>query len=255
MNKTDVDQIELPENEEETIYITPSGVNKNVTPPKTPTKIQKGKKKKAKKIVFKKPKIPSFEGWKKTEIQSKKMEMLIRLEKFKKQFPSFKIPDLSSEDNIEDIYVYVHHLDRHIAIEGKVEKYKIFLYASFVIIEYVTTNILKICTTGFTSNQIRTLKRYDYLLYEIAAKNISAKSQYSPEFKLIISLGINGIIFIVVKALFNNIGEDNMNMLQNSVLQLFGEEPGENSINIVSMLSSLFSGGNKTQESDRFYAE
>lgn len=259
MNDDDTNKIGPPDNEE-TIYITPSGASENVIPPITPTRINKGKKiskkKKEKKIVFKKPKIPNFDGWKKTEIQSKKMEMLIKLERLKKQFPLFKIPDLSSEDNIEDIYVYVHHFDRHIAIESKVEKYKIFLYASFVIIEYVTTNVLKICTTGFTTNQIHTLKRYDYLLYEIAAKNISTKSSYSPELKLLISLGVNSLIFIIVKAIFNNVGNDYIKTIQNSVLQLFGEDPGEDSINIVSLINSFFGGGKSHDTtSTTFYNE
>lgn len=247
-NDIEEDKIEYNnENSDETIYIDPLKTYKEITPP-SPIKKKKTKLKKKKIKPIKKPKIPDFSTWTEDEIMAQKSKMLYKLERLKKQFPNFKIPDLNLEDNIEKFYAIVHTYDRNISIESKVQKYKLFLYAIFAVTEYVTTSLIQINTSGFTSNQIKIMKQYEHLLYEIAEKNISSRGSSSPEFRLLIIIGLNSIIFIVVRALFGSLGPKGIEGIQNTAMELIGEETSGSTFNIGTLLNAFMGGSSNSFE-------
>jgi hypothetical protein len=125
-----------------------------------------------------------------------------------KEFNTIIPPDHYTLDQIHDSF---ENQVKLIITTLNCSQWKIYLVILFLIIECTGKCFLGLNFTGFTKSQLRIMSRYDSLMVELGINwSNSEKSNLSPEAKILLMAGINGLIFVAVKYLCNWIGSDSM---------------------------------------------
>ncbi len=105
-----------------------------------------------------------------TEAEEKE-EYLWRYKILKKQYKDREIPTYNEHDDLFTIKSTYNQTIREIALENNVENYRTYLVGSFMAMEYSFTNFLSIDMTGFASQQMLMMDKYDTMLIELGERS------------------------------------------------------------------------------------
>lgn len=91
-------------------------------------------------------------------------------------------------------------------IDRTVANYRVWLESSFVIMEFVCCNLLKIDLSNFAANQIAEIESYDSLLIELGEKHWDGEDSIIPvELRLLGFVLVKAAIFYIFKSIGSNI--------------------------------------------------
>jgi hypothetical protein len=134
------------------------------------------------------------------------------LDKFailKRKYKDFKMPDLSPYSDIGTMKRTYESAVKQLHLDSNVETYKKYLIGGFSLTQFLFTKFLKIDMTGFAEQQILSMNQYEQILVEIGEKSyFKTPSQMAPEFKLVLLIGFNAVIFLISKMIFKASGDN-----------------------------------------------
>lgn len=134
------------------------------------------------------------------------------LDKFailKRKYKDFKMPELSPYSDIGTMKRTYDSAVKQLHLDSNVETYKKYLIGGFSLTQFLFTKFLKIDMTGFAEQQILSMNQYEQILVDIGEKSyFKAPSQMAPEFKLVLLIGFNAVIFLISKMIFKASGDN-----------------------------------------------
>ena len=134
------------------------------------------------------------------------------LDKFailKRKYKDFKMPEISPYSDIGTMKRTYESAVKQLHLDSNVETYKKYLIGGFSLTQFLFTKFLKIDMTGFAEQQILSMNQYEQILVEIGEKSyFKAPSQMAPEFKLVLLIGFNAVIFLISKMIFKASGDN-----------------------------------------------
>jgi hypothetical protein len=104
---------------------------------------------------------------------------------------------------------------RRLSMDTTVEKYKSYLMAAFMAVEYACGHFLGLDMQGYTQQQILQMSSYEKLLVELGEKSYVPKgiSKFPVEVRLLFLVLMNAAIFIASKMLMARTGVNLLNMM------------------------------------------
>lgn len=140
----------------------------------------------------------------------------------KDNYPERKFDDYDFNLPLKVIHkIYEEHL-KNISIESNSSTTKIFLVMMFLGIELFANRCLGVDLTGYTKNQMQSMKRYDRLLLELGEKYTGGSNNWPIEGRLIFLALINAVVIVVVKFACDKMGYKDSNGLVNMVNNMLG---------------------------------
>lgn len=134
------------------------------------------------------------------------------LDKFailKRKYKDFKMPEMSPYSDINSMKRTYESAVKQLHLDSTVETYKKYLIGGFSLTQFLFSKFLKIDMTGFAEQQILSMNQYEQILVEIGEKSyFKAPSQMAPEFKLVMLIGFNAVIFLISKMIFKASGDN-----------------------------------------------
>lgn len=134
------------------------------------------------------------------------------LDKFailKRKYKDFKMPEISPYSDVGTMKRTYESAVKQLHLDSNVETYKKYLIGGFSLTQFLFTKFLKIDMTGFAEQQILSMNQYEQILVEIGEKSyFKAPSQMAPEFKLVLLIGFNAVIFLISKMIFKASGDN-----------------------------------------------
>jgi hypothetical protein len=134
------------------------------------------------------------------------------LDKFailKRKYKDFKMPEISPYSDVGTMKRTYDSAVKQLHLDSNVETYKKYLIGGFSLTQFLFTKFLKIDMTGFAEQQILSMNQYEQILVEIGEKSyFKAPSQMAPEFKLVLLIGFNAVIFLISKMIFKASGDN-----------------------------------------------
>ena len=145
------------------------------------------------------------------EETAKKRELLFRFEILRKSYKEAAIPEYSEFTDLRTLERTYEETVRRVALDGKVDGYKKFLTMGFFGIELLFSNVFKLDMSGFAKQQMMTMNSYERILIELGEKSLleKTKSQWPAEVRLLFTIVINAVMFILMKSVMNG-GLSNM---------------------------------------------
>lgn len=146
-------------------------------------------------------------------------ELLFKFMVLRRQYPNVEIPDFNEHSDLGTMERVYEQIIRKVSLDSSVENYKMYLTGGFMVLEWVSTNWLKIDLGGFTQQQLKNMNKYDRLLVELGEKNYSTLgSRFPVEIRLIFLIIFNAGLFYVQKMIFgggsgSGSGDGMMNLL------------------------------------------
>lgn len=127
----------------------------------------------------------------------------------KKKYKDYKIPEFSPYADINVLRRTYDSAVKQLQLDYTVENYKKYLIGGFSLTQFLVNKFLKIDMTGFAEQQILSINQYEQVLIEIGEKSyFKAPSQMAPEFKLLMLIGFNVVIFVISKMIFKSTGDN-----------------------------------------------
>ena len=141
----------------------------------------------------------------------RKRELLFRFDILKRSYKEANIPEFSEYTDIETMEQIYEDAVRKVGLESKVEGYKKFLTMGFFGVEFLFTNVIKVDMTGFAKQQMSTMGTYERLLIELGEKAMieKSKSQWPVEIRLLFTIIMNAVLFLLMKNVLSG-GVNNM---------------------------------------------
>jgi hypothetical protein len=184
-----------------------------------------------------------------TEDETKrKRELLFRFDILKKSYKEATIPEFTEYTDLVTMERVYEDTVRKVGLDAKVEGYKKFLTMGFFGVEFLFTNFLKVDMSGFAKQQMSTMGTYERLLIELGEKAMieKSKSQWPVEVRLLFTIVMNAVIFLLMK----NVMSGGMNNMMGSLVGAAtsavsggGGEGGGMMSGIMNMMSGLSGGG------------
>jgi hypothetical protein len=145
----------------------------------------------------------------------RKRELLFRFEILKRSYKDANIPEFNEFTDMVTMERVYEDTVRRVGLEAKVEGYKKFLTMGFFGIEFLFTNFLKVDMSGFAKQQMSTMGTYERLLIELGEKAMleKSKSQWPVEIRLLFTIIMNAVIFLLMK----NVMSGGMNGMMGSM--------------------------------------
>ena len=141
-------------------------------------------------------------------------------------YPAWVIPEFSEESSLDQVHDLYEDYVKRIIISLNSTQYKIYLTIFFLAIEVFGIKVLGLDLRGYTKSQLATINRYDRLMLELGEKYyVQGNSNWPVEMRFMMMAGFNAIIFVVIRYLCKNIGDESgamTGMIQGFVDQLFG---------------------------------
>jgi hypothetical protein len=132
----------------------------------------------------------------------------------KKKYKEYKIPEFSPYADINVLRRTYDSAVKQLHLDYTVENYKKYLIGGFSLTQWLVTKFVKIDMTGFAEQQILSINQYEQVLIEIGEKSyFKAPSQMAPEFKLLMLIGFNVVIFVISKMIFKSTGDNIMSSI------------------------------------------
>jgi hypothetical protein len=183
-----------------------------------------------------------------TEDETKrKRELLFRFDILKKSYKEATIPEFTEYTDLVTMERVYEDTVRKVGLDAKVEGYKKFLTMGFFGVEFLFTNFLKVDMSGFAKQQMSTMGTYERLLIELGEKAMieKSKSQWPVEVRLLFTIVMNAVIFLLMK----NVMSGGMNNMMGSLVGAAtsavsgGGDGGGMMSGIMNMMSGLGGGG------------
>jgi hypothetical protein len=136
-------------------------------------------------------------------------EYLARFRILKKANPQLDVPEMKEGDyfDLDELKRKYKRITRDEHINSSVKKYRMFLCAAFLGMEYLFTSVIGMDMTGFAKEQTKNMVEYDKMLIELGEKSYSAEeSDWPVEFRLIFTILTQAAIFCVANFLMKKLG-------------------------------------------------
>jgi hypothetical protein len=149
------------------------------------------------------------------EEENSKRELLFKFDLLKKSYPGSSIPEFTVHSDYSMMLKTYEQTVRRLSLDSSVEKYKKYLLAGFMLIEFLLGNVLKIqLIQGYTQQQILDMNSYEKLLIELGEKSyIPGGSKWPVEIRLLGVAFMNAIMFIVTKLITKATGSNLLSMI------------------------------------------
>ena len=187
-----------------------------------------------------------------TDELKRKRELLFRFDILKKSYKDANMPQFSEYTDIATMEQVYEDMVRKVGLDSKVEGYKKFLTMGFFGIEFLFSNIFKVDMGGFAKQQLSSMNSYERILIELGEKAMleKAKSQWPAEIRLLFTIVMNAVIFLLMK----NVMSGGLTGMLGSLTGMAVPSGGESSSSggggggglmsgIMSMMSGLAGGG------------
>ena len=140
-----------------------------------------------------------------TDEMKRKRELMFRFDILKKSYKDATIPDFNEYTDLVTMENVYEDTVRKVGLDSKVEGYKKFLTMGFFGIEFVFTNLLKVDMKGFAKQQLSSMNSYDRILIELGEKAMleKSKSQWPAEIRLLFTIVMNAVIFLLMKSVMS----------------------------------------------------
>ena len=135
------------------------------------------------------------------EESNRKRELLFRFDILRKSYKDAVLPEFTEFTDIKTLENTYEDTVRKVGLDSKVEGYKKFLTMGFFGIEFLFTNLLKVDMSGFAKQQLSTMNSYERILIELGEKAMldKSKSQWPAEIRLMFTILMNAVIFLLMK--------------------------------------------------------
>jgi hypothetical protein len=135
------------------------------------------------------------------EESNRKRELLFRFDILRKSYKEAVLPEFTEFTDIKTLENTYEDTVRKVGLDSKVEGYKKFLTMGFFGIEFLFTNLLKVDMSGFAKQQLSTMNSYERILIELGEKAMldKSKSQWPAEIRLMFTILMNAVIFLLMK--------------------------------------------------------
>ena len=141
-------------------------------------------------------------------------EYIWRFRILKKQYKSRDIPSFNEHDDLPLMKTTYERTVREIHLENNVDTYRTYLVGGFMVTEFVCTQWMNVDLSGFTSQQMLIMDKYDRLLIELGERSYN---RWGADFPVEIRL----IGFILLQAGLFYIGKIIADKAGGSVAELF----------------------------------
>lgn len=119
-----------------------------------------------------------------------------------KNDPEIKMPIYLESKSVEELEEDYEDVMRQISLKENVENYRQYLIGSWMVMEYIGTQIIGIDLMGFTEAQTKAMNKYERLLIELGAKRSDSwQSNWPVEIRLIALTLFQAVIFFLGKIL------------------------------------------------------
>lgn len=151
-----------------------------------------------------------------------KFEILKRKYSNKVEIPEFtELSDLTLMKRTYD------RILRNVSLDGSVETFRKYLYALFMVTEWVCVSLLNLPLGGFTKSQTMSANSYDNLLIELGEKHYSPTgSKFPVEVRLLWAIVMNAGLFYFSKKMFGDVSNDTVTGSDIIGLLFGGSVPG-----------------------------
>lgn len=164
----------------------------------------------------------SSEDESKLTVDEKKDEMLYRFRCVKEAHPNVALPRITKRMKLGKMVRMYEHVQSRIKLKVKTGNFKIFLIGGFFVMQWLGSKA-GVDTSGFTVNQMYSMKRYEKYLREIGEADWSMIGVNMPIYiRLPIFMAINMGIFVVAKFIFKKTGNDYTEQFHKLYAQLTG---------------------------------
>lgn len=110
------------------------------------------------------------------------------------------IPQFTEFSDYDEMRLAYDSAIRRLALDGSVDNYKTYLIMGFYLIEFGGTKFLKLPFSGFASEQIKGMNKYERLLVELGEKSyLQPDSNWPVELRLLGVLVMNAGLFLMTK--------------------------------------------------------
>lgn len=149
-----------------------------------------------------------YAGLSPEERESKEKEEYIwRFRILKKQYKNRNIPEYNEHDDLGMMKMTYERAVREIHLEDSVESYRTYLIGGFMVMEFVSNNWIGVDLTGFTSQQMLMMNKYDRLLIELGEKSYNRWGANLPvELRLIGFILLQAGLFYLGKIIADKAG-------------------------------------------------
>jgi hypothetical protein len=164
-----------------------------------------------------------YAGLSQGELGERRAEFRIKYGILRRAYPHLNIPLPTDDQPLEYIHAnyqrYVQRIHYDNSMNGQ---YKLYLIALFLGIEFLGTRVLGMDFSGYTINQVSMMNQYEIYLIELGEKNQgSFGSNWPVEIRILLFAMLNAILFVVIKAISNNLGPELASFIQQLINSLF----------------------------------
>lgn len=154
-----------------------------------------------------------YEGLSPEEREIKEKEEYIwRFRILKKQYgrnSAINIPDWNEHSDLHIMKTSYERTIRELYLDDAVETYRTYLFAGWMIMEYVCTQIIHIDLRGFTLQQTKMMHKYDRMLIELGEKSYTRWGMNLPvEVRLLGLILFQAAVFYLGKVLTDKFGSN-----------------------------------------------
>ena len=139
--------------------------------------------------------------------KKKRQEYKFRYHMIRQQYKNdtdIQIPLITEAKDLSEIEEEYEDVMRRIALKENVENYRQYLVGSWMVMEYVGTQIIGIDLMGFTEAQTKAMDKYERLLIELGAKRSESwQSNWPVEIRLIMLTLFQAVLFFLGKILMD----------------------------------------------------
>lgn len=120
-----------------------------------------------------------------------KEEYIWRFKILKKQYKERDIPSFNEHDDLPFMKTTYERTLKEIKLETNVDSYRTYLVGGFMVMEFVFTNMIGADLTGFTTQQMAMMDKYDIMLIELGERSYNRWGTSLP-----IEIRLIGFIFM-----------------------------------------------------------
>lgn len=129
---------------------------------------------------------------------------------FREEYPKMNIPEITDKHARQDILDIYDSYVRRIEVEHSVSQNNMYLLIMWLVIEFVGTSMFNLPIEGYTENQFKYMKKYHMLLVELGERrHATGKSGWAPEYRILFLAGVNGVLYLLVQMISQQIGANN----------------------------------------------